>query len=86
MAGSLLDNGAADHADRIAGWLARAETLHDQAMVKRESAKLFFEQGRLAELTGDADTAAARYRRAYAVYPHPGVDAGAALRRLGLAP
>ena len=44
------------------------------------------EQGRLAELTGDADTAAARYRQAYALYPHPEVDAGAALRCLGLAP
>ena len=49
-------------------------------------AKVFFEQGRLAELNGDGDGAAERYRRAYAVYPHPEVDAGAALRRLGLAP
>ena len=31
-------------------------------------------------------TAAARYRQAYALYPHPEVDAGAALRCLGLAP
>ena len=41
---------------------------------------MFFEQGRLAELTGDAGTAAARYRQAYAVYPHPEVDFGAAPR------
>lgn len=55
-------------------------------MIKQESAKVFLEQGRLAELTGDTDTAAARYRQAFAIYPHPEVDAGAALRRLGLAP
>ena len=86
MAGSLLDNDAAGHASRIAGWLARAEALHDQAMSNPESAKVFFEQGRLAELTGDAATAAIRYREAYAIFPHPDIDAGAALRRLGLAP
>ena len=86
MAGSLLHNDAADHADRIAGWLARAEALRDQALSKQESAKVFFEQGRLAELTGDAGTAAVRYREAYAIFPHPDIDAGAALRRLGLAP
>ena len=86
MAGSLLDNDVAGHADRIAGWLARAEALRDQAMSKQESAKVFFEQGRLAELTGDAGAAAARYRQAWAVYPHPEVDAGAALHRLGLVP
>ena len=86
MAASLLDNDAAGHAGRIAGWLARAEALRDQALSKQESAKVFFEQGRLAELTGDADTAAARYREAFAVYPHPDVDAGPALGRLGLAP
>ena len=85
MAASLLDNDAADHAGRIAGWLARAEALRDQALSKQESAKVFFEQGRLAELIGDADTAAARYREAYALYPHPESGA-AALRRLGLAP
>ena len=45
---------------------------------------MFFEQGRLAELTGDAATAAARYRRAFAIYPHPDVDAGAALSRVAL--
>ena len=82
----LRSNEAADHTDRIAGWLARAEALRDQAMTKQASAKVFFEQGRLAELTGDADTAAARYRQAYGVHPHPEGDAGAALRRLGLAP
>ena len=86
MAGSLLDNDAAGHAGRIADWLARAETLRDRALGKQESARVFFEQGRLAELTGDAATAAARYRRAFAIYPHPDVDAGAALRRLGIAP
>ncbi len=94
MAGALLDNAAAaqldddaaGHAGRMAGWLAQAETLRDQAMSKGESAKVFFEQGRLAELTGDADTAAVRYRQAWAVYPHPEVDAGPALRGLGLAP
>ena len=86
MAAAPLDNDAADHADRVAAWLARAEALHDQALGKGESARLPFEQGRLAELTGDAVTAAARYRQAFALYPHPDVDAGAALRRLGLAP
>ena len=86
MADALLDNDAAAHRDRIAGWLAGAEALRGGALTKQESAKVFFEQGRLAELTGDADTAAARYRRAYAVYPHPDRDAGPALRRLGLAP
>ena len=84
MAGSLLGNDAAGHAGRIAGWLDRAEALRGQALSGQESAKVFFEQGRLAELTGDAETAAARYRQAVAVYPHPEVDAGAALRRLGL--
>ena len=84
MAGALLDNDAAVHAGRIAGWLERAETLRDEALSKQESARVFFEQGRLAELTGDAETAADRYRRAWAVYPHPDVDAGPALRRLGL--
>ncbi|MDE0194745.1 MAG: DUF2723 domain-containing protein [bacterium] len=86
MAGSLLDNDATAHADRLAGWLARAETLRDQALSKQESAKVFFEQGRLAELTGAAGVAAARYRQAYAVFSHPDIDAGAALRRLGLVP
>ena len=86
MAGSLLDNDAAGHAGRIARWLARAETLRDQALSKQESAKVFFEQGRLAELTGDAATAAIRYREAYAIFPHPDIDAGAALRRLGPPP
>ena len=86
MADALLDNDAAGRPDRIAAWLARAEPLHGRALTKERSAKLFFEQGRLAELTGDAATAAARYRQAYAVFPHPDRDAGPALRRLGLAP
>ena len=86
MAGSLLDNNAASHAGRIAGWLARAEALRDRALSKQESARVFFEQGRLAELIGAAATAAIRYREAYAIFPHPDIDAGAALRRLGLAP
>ena len=86
MAGSLLDNDAASHADRIASWLVRAEALRDQALSKQESAKVFFEQGRLAELTGDAGAAAAHYRRAYAIFPHPDIDAGAALRRLEVTP
>ena len=85
MAGSLLDQDAAGHAGLIAGWLARAGALRDQAMSKQESAKVFFERGRLAELTGDAAAAAIRYREAYAIFPHPERDAGAALRRLGLA-
>ena len=85
MAGSLLDNDAAGHAGRIAGWLARAEALREQALSRQESARVFFEQGRLAELLGDAATAAIRYREAYAIFPHPDIDAGAALRRLGLA-
>lgn len=86
LAGLLLDNDAADHAGSIAGWLSRAEALRGQAVSKQQAAKVFFEQGRLAELTGDAGTAAARYRQAFAVYPHPEIDAGAALRRLSLAP
>ena len=86
MAEAVLDNDAAGHADRVAAWLARAEALHDRALSKQESAKLPFEQGRLAELTGDAATAATRYRQAYAIFPHPEIDAGAALRRLGVAP
>ena len=85
MAGSLLDQDAAGHAGLIAGWLARAGALRDQAMSKQKSAKVFFERGRLAELTGDAAAAAIRYREAYAIFPHPERDAGAALRRLGLA-
>ena len=86
MADAVLDNAAAGHADRVAAWLARAEALHDRALTKQESVRLRFEQGRLAELTGDAATAAARYRQAYAIFPHPDRDAGPALRRLGLAP
>ena len=87
MAAALLDqDAAADHADRIAAWLARAEVLRGRALTKQESAKLRFEHGRLAELTGDAVTAATRYRQAYAIFPHPDRDAGPALRRLGLAP
>ena len=45
-----------------------------------------FEQGRLAELTGDAATATARYRQSHALHPHPGNPSADALRRLGLAP
>ena len=86
MADSLLDNGGAAHAGRIAAWLARAEALQDQAIRKEESAKLHFELGRLAELTGDAAGAVARYRQSYAVYPHPESQAAAALRRLGRTP
>ena len=78
MATALLDNAAAAHADRISGWLARAEVLHDQALRKEESAKLHFEQGRLAELTGDAATAAARYRQAHGIFPHPQSQSSAA--------
>ena len=63
MAAAVLDNDSTDHADRIAAWLALAEALHDRALSKQESAKLRFEQGRLAELTGDASTAATRYRQ-----------------------
>ena len=40
----------------------------------------------LAELTGDAATATARYRQSHALDPHPANPAAAALRRLGLAP
>ena len=87
MAAALLDqDAAADHAGRIAAWLARAEVLQDQAIGRLELARVPFEQGRLAELRGDTDTAAARYRQAWAVYPHPEVDAGPALRRLGVVP
>ena len=84
MAAAVLDNGSAAHADRGAAWLARAEALRGRAMSKQQSARVFFEQGRLAELTGDATTAATRYRQAYAIFPHADVDAGPALRRLGL--
>ena len=89
MAIALLDNVGNDdagHANRIAAWLTRAEALHGQALSKAESAQLPFEQGRLAELTGDAATAAARYRQSHALDPHPANPAAAALRRLGLAP
>ena len=86
MATVLLDNAAAAHVDRISAWLARAEALHDQALRKEESAKLHFELGRLAELTGNAATAAAHYRQAHAIYPHPQSQSSAALRRLGLTP
>ena len=86
MAASALDLGSADRADRIAGWLARAGALREQALRKAESAKLPFLRGRLAELTGDAATADARYRQSHALYPHPDNEAGAALRRLGLVP
>ena len=89
LAAALLDNwdeGASVHADRIAAWLARAEPLRDQALTKGESADLPYLQGRLAELTGDAASAAAGYRRSYALHPHPRSEATDALRRLGLAP
>ncbi len=86
MAAAVLDNDGAGRVDRVAAWLARAEALHGRALSKQQSARVFFEQGRLAELTGDAATAAARYREAYAIFPHPDADAGPALRRLGLAP
>ncbi len=86
MAISLLDNAAAAHANRIAAWLTRAEALHGQALSKSESAQLPFEQGRLAELTGDTATATARYRQSQALDPHPENPAADALRRLGLAP
>ena len=85
MATLMLANGAA-HASRITAWLARAEALHGQALTKEESALLPFEQGRLSELTGDAATAAARYRQAYALYPHPQSQAAGALGRLRLSP
>ena len=89
LASALLENwdeGASDHAGRIAAWLARAEALHDEALTKGESADLPFLQGRLAELTGDAASAAAAYRRSYALHPHPESETAEALRRLGLSP
>ena len=52
--------------------------LREQALRKAESAKLPFLRGRLAELTGDAATAAAHYRQSHALYPHPDNEAGAA--------
>ena len=66
----------------------RADAVHvlRQALSKSESAQLPFEQGRLAELTGAAATATARYRQSHALRPHPANPAGAALRRLGLTP
>ena len=85
MATALLDNDAAAHVDDVSAWLARAETLHDQALTKGESALLPFQQGCLAELTDAAD-AAAHYWRSWAIFPHPGNPAAGALRRLGLAP
>ena len=87
LASALLENwdeGASDHAGRIAAWLARAEALHDEALTKGQSADLPFLQGRLAELTGDA--AAAAYRRSYALHRHPESETAEALRRLGLSP
>ena len=86
MATALLDNATAAHVDQISAWLARAEALHDQALRKEESAELHFELGRLAELTGDAATAADQYRQAHAILPHPQSQSSAALRRLGLTP
>ena len=89
LASALLENwdeGASDHAGRIAAWLARAEALHDEALTKSQSADLPFLQGRLAELTGDDDDAAAAYRRSYALQPHPESETAEALRRLGLSP
>ena len=86
MASTFLDNwesGGAARPDRIAGWLARADGLRGQALTKAEAAGLPYEQGRLAELTGDAATAVARYRESYALYSHPRNDAAAAVRRLG---
>ncbi len=85
MATSVLDYGSVDHADLVAAWVSRAEAHHDQALRKAESARLPLLQGRLAELIGDAATAAAHYRRSHVLYPHPDNEAGAALRRLGLA-
>ena len=85
MATALLDNDAADRADDVSAWLARAEALHEQALTKGESALLPFQQGRLAELTGAAD-AAAHYRRSWGIFPHPGNQAADALRRLRLVP
>ena len=84
MAAAVLDNGGVGHADRVAAWLERAETLRGRALSKQQSARVLFEQGRLAELVGDAATAAEHYRQAYAIFPHPDIDAGPALRRLGL--
>ena len=66
--------------------MTRAEALHGQALSKSEAAQLPFEQGRLAELTGDTATATARYRQSHALDPHPENPAADALRRLGLAP
>ena len=86
MASALLDDRDAAHADRISAWLARAEALPHEPLSKDESAILAFEQGRLAELTGDASSAATRYRQSYALNPHPNNGAGTALRRLGLEP
>ena len=89
MAKALLENwdqGASAHADRIAAWLAQAEALRDQALTKGESADLPFLQGHLAELTGDAASAADAYRRSYTLQPHPASETAEALRRLGLAP
>ena len=89
MSAALLDNwdeGASVHAGRVAAWLARAEALRGQALTKGESADLPYLRGLLAELTGDGASAAAGYRRSYAIYPHPRSEAAAALRRLGLVP
>ena len=86
MAESLLDNDAATYADRIDRWLARAEALQDQALRKEEFAKLHFELGRLAELTGDTASAVTHYRQSCAIYPHPESQPATALRRLGRTP
>ena len=45
MATSLLDNAVPAHPAASPAWLERGEALHDQALSKQESAKVFFEQG-----------------------------------------
>ena len=86
MASALLDDDDDAHADRVSAWLTRAGALPHEPLRKAEPARLAYERGRLAELTGDDDEAAAHYRRSHALYPHPDNDAGTALRRLGLLP
>lgn len=64
---------------------SRAEGMPYEPVSKYESARLPFMQHRLAELTGNAADAVARYRRSNALYPHPD-NGAAALRRLGVVP
>ena len=89
LATTVLDNwnaGGAARAGRVAAWLGPGRGAARPSPQQGRVGHPPFLQGRLAELTGDAATAAARYRRSYALYPHPRNEAADALGRLGLRP